>query len=325
MAKKKSMHDDEIAKALHELESSEDEDEIDIYSFSDTRLTVDMNSALDKIQNVSYEELLETLESSNSTFEEVPHVVTEESSHQIYLSTTSNDVHMSEPSLPMDCERNFDQSEPQINDSSMPVENVENEEYYRELFQVYSGLQNKVRQWSSNVENFTEKRAFEKDLKSLITVSRATPANYFSKMFPDELLEILVTNTNKYAYFKKSKFWKDTNKEELTAFLGIFILMGLNPLADFELYWSSDRFYNNTEISSIMPLKRFKKILENFHVSDITKELPRDHPNYDKLGKLRPAISIVNQTFRTCAENSNHQSIDESMVKFKGRDRSPII
>lgn len=71
-----------------------------------------------------------------------------------------------------------------------------------------------------------------------------------------------------------------------------------------------------------MPLKKFKKILENFHVlvSDMGKELPRGHPEHDKVGKLRPAISILNQTFQASADNSEHQSIDESMVKFKGRD-----
>lgn len=42
----------------------------------------------------------------------------------------------------------------------------------------------------------------------------------------------MVENTNKYACYKKSKFWKDINKEELNAFLGIFI-HGIEPIERF--------------------------------------------------------------------------------------------
>lgn len=43
-------------------------------------------------------------------------------------------------------------------------------------------------------------------------------------------------------------------------------MMGLNPLPDMELFCSSDPFYNNSEISRVFPLSRFKKIMENLHL-----------------------------------------------------------
>lgn len=52
--------------------------------------------------------------------------------------------------------------------------------------------------------------------------------------------------------------------------------MGLNPLPDMELYWSNDTFYNNPEISQIMPVKRFKKITENLHINDNEHEPQKD-------------------------------------------------
>lgn len=54
----------------------------------------------------------------------------------------------------------------------------------------------------------------------------------------------------------------------MRAYLGILIMMGLNPLPDMDLYWSNDPFYNNAEISKIMPIKRFKKITANLHVTN---------------------------------------------------------
>lgn len=119
---------------------------------------------------------------------------------------------------------------------------------------------------------------------------------------------------------KRSKFWKDTNVPEVKAFLTIVMLMGLNILGDIELYWSSDPFYNNIEISNTMSCKRFKKLQENLHACDITTHLPRDHKDHDKLQKIRPMMTMLNKKFQENATNSQIQSIDESMIKFKGRD-----
>ncbi|XP_068623973.1 piggyBac transposable element-derived protein 4-like [Battus philenor] len=69
-----------------------------------------------------------------------------------------------------------------------------------------------------------------------------------------------------------------------------------------------------------MTCKRFKKILENLHVCDITAHLPRDHKDHDKLQKVRPLLDYLNRTYQENATNSESQSVDESMIKFKGRD-----
>lgn len=111
-------------------------------------------------------------------FEEVLNALPSPQSHP------TNDVPMNEPSC---SKRNFDEM-PQI-DTSISQENVENdEEYYRQLSHIYKTLQNKQHQWTTNVSTFT-KHIFEKNLKSLIAVNRATPIHYFSKLFPDELVE----------------------------------------------------------------------------------------------------------------------------------------
>jgi hypothetical protein len=80
--------------------------------------------------------------------------------------------------------------------------------------------------------------------------------------------------------------------------------MGLNPLPDMELYWSSDAFYNNPEISRVFPLTRFKKITENLHLNDSSTEPPRNSPNYDKLYKLRPLMTTLNEVYKNGAHNS---------------------
>lgn len=130
---------------------------------------------------------------------------------------------------------------------------------------------------------------------------------------------MIVEQTNRYALYKKSKNWVPVNEDDIRAYLGILIMMGLNPLPDMDLYWSSDSFYNNNEISRVFPIVRFKNITENLHLNDSSTEPPRDSPDFDKLFKLRPLITTLNKVYQDEAYDSSIQSIDECIVKFKGR------
>lgn len=145
------------------------------------------------------------------------------------------------------------------------------------------------------------------------------PIDYFNRYFDSEIIKKIVDETNLYAEQKNEKNWTPLTQEELQAFLGILIMMGINKLPTLELYWSSDPFFNNQEISSIMPVKRFKKIISNLHANDNQKAVPRNEPGFDKLYKVRPLITHFEKKFQEEYSNSSVQSIDEIMVKFKGR------
>ncbi|GBP80279.1 PiggyBac transposable element-derived protein 4 [Eumeta japonica] len=93
--------------------------------------------------------------------------------------------------------------------------------------------------------------------------------------------------------------------------------MGYNILPSLELYWSSDPAFRVDEIASTMPYRRFKLILRCLHLNDNSKQL-RSSPDYDKLFKIRPLVTLLNSTFQNNANNSSSQSIDESMIVFKG-------
>ena len=47
--------------------------------------------------------------------------------------------------------------------------------------------------------------------------------------------------------------------------------------------------------------------------------MPRGHRDYDKLFKVRPLLDIISRTFRDEYKPSKFVSIDEAMVKYKGR------
>lgn len=67
-------------------------------------------------------------------------------------------------------------------------------------------------------------------------------------------------------------------------------------------------------IQRAMTRDRFQYILGNLHVNDNAKLDRRD-----KIYKVRPLVEALNERFRDRRAPSQHLSVDESMIRFKGR------
>src|SRR5215469_7376364 len=68
-----------------------------------------------------------------------------------------------------------------------------------------------------------------------------------------------------------------------------------------------------------MSRKRYDWFLSHLHLSDNTLAKKRGEEGYDRLFKVRPYLSHLSESFLKCYNPSEQQSIDESMIKFKGR------
>ncbi|XP_058793962.1 piggyBac transposable element-derived protein 3-like [Phymastichus coffea] len=158
---------------------------------------------------------------------------------------------------------------------------------------------------------------FTKNFGPNIPEDIRTPLDLFSCLFSEDILDLIVLQTNNYAHQNNRKQIPIT-KNELIIFLGINILMGIKKMPSYRDYWSSDPKLNDPYISSLMTVNRFGFFLGNIHMTDNSKEPKRTEPNYDKLYKLRPMIDKLNENFKKYMTPSKYQSIDESMIKFKG-------
>lgn len=145
-----------------------------------------------------------------------------------------------------------------------------------------------------------------------------SPSSIFLCLLSHNFIETIVDQTNLYTQQNKAKF-DPVNKFEILTFLEINILMGVKKFPSYRDYWSNNIQLNDPYISKLMNVNRFSFISSNLHINDNTKELPRQNPNYDKLYKLRPMISILNNNFKKFWKPYKNQSVDESMIKFKGR------
>ena len=160
----------------------------------------------------------------------------------------------------------------------------------------------------------------------------ATPVQYFKLFFGDEMFASFAQNTNNYAKHVISKKqstdpiyvdkkWFETDVREISAYVGLNIMFGINPMPRSRQYWSSDPYIGNEGVKRVMPSGRYEKLCEYFHVSDRDSEIPSGQPGYDQLGKVRNVISALSESFPKYLRPTEEQSIDEGMVAFTGRTK----
>ncbi|XP_054744535.1 piggyBac transposable element-derived protein 4-like [Anastrepha obliqua] len=173
-------------------------------------------------------------------------------------------------------------------------------------------------------EKWEEKRRlrddlqFTKDFGPNIADTVTSPIDVFFCLFPESLIDILVEQTNLYRVQRESQ-QREVSKIELLTFLGINILMGIKKPTSYRDCWSMNPQLHDSYVSKLMTVNRFGFFLSHLHLNDNTKEPKRGSPGYDKLYKIRPMVTILNETFKSCYKPKQNQSVDESMIKFKGR------
>ncbi|KAJ8891269.1 hypothetical protein PR048_010785, partial [Dryococelus australis] len=88
--------------------------------------------------------------------------------------------------------------------------------------------------------------------------------------------------------------------------------IGIAPLPNLLLYWSTKSLYHNELMTKTMKRERFEALLNCFHFSnndDLVAET-------DRLFKIR---DIVEQFCRTCADSREEVVIDKTMVPWRER------
>ena len=129
----------------------------------------------------------------------------------------------------------------------------------------------------------------------------------------DKLVTLIVAETNHYAQQKGRNFV--TNAAKMKAFLGMNYIMGVNKLPTIHHYWESDDYVGNEGIRNVMPGECFKEILQSIHFANNSKS----NKESDKGCKICPLIDHFNKVFPEAMSDDSEQTIDEQMVKFKGR------
>lgn len=117
----------------------------------------------------------------------------------------------------------------------------------------------------------------------------------------------------------KYEDWVKVGVEELKAYLGFCVLMGIVQLPALEDYWKVDHFLHFPPISSRITRQRFRDISRYLHFVDNNTLTPRGQPGYDKLGKVRPVVEHCSTVFRDSYNPHCECAADEAMIRCQSR------
>ena len=157
--------------------------------------------------------------------------------------------------------------------------------------------------------------------------------DYFRMFFSDQMLEHIMTETNRYgdSVFRekvnaggdnipyRTKQWKHVDFEELSAFIGLQIAMGLCSKSALEDYWEISNWVTYTPFTKVLGRNRYQLIHSCLHFNNNDNRIDRGEVGYDALFKVRPLLDFVVPLCRQAYAPGETLSIDESMVAFKGR------
>lgn len=147
--------------------------------------------------------------------------------------------------------------------------------------------------------------------------------SFFELFFSDDLVDHLVGQTNLYARqkiaVKADKNWREVTSRDMKAYLGIRVYMSILRLPQTAMYWSKDQMFGNLAIRRVMKRDRFDKIQQYLHLADRRQNPQKGQPGHDKLHLVRPVLQDVLDKCLLHYNPHQNQSVDEAMVKFRGR------
>lgn len=156
---------------------------------------------------------------------------------------------------------------------------------------------------------------------------KTTPLEFFLEFFDDELFDLIIKQTNKYASrqidqhltpHSRLNFFVNVDRGELARFLAILILQGLlsNPVE--KHYWIENGYLTLKYFRDIMIYNRFVLLKRLLHFSDSTdsQTLPADE---NKLRKIKPVLDHLQKKCSSLYLPGQEIAVDESLLKWQGR------
>ncbi|XP_070546976.1 piggyBac transposable element-derived protein 4-like [Ptychodera flava] len=191
--------------------------------------------------------------------------------------------------------------------------------------------------WSSNPADDSEQLTLPFDYATTgineDIPADATPLSFVRFFLTDEVLDVTVTETNKYAdqviqeklrdgglqQHSRLRRWRPVNKDEMCVFLGVSIAMGILRKPDLDQYWSTNEILYTPFFPKCMSRNRYELILQCLHFNDNQSIITdREAPNFDPLYKIRPVYDIITQRFREVYTPTKCLSLDEAMIPWRG-------
>jgi hypothetical protein len=136
---------------------------------------------------------------------------------------------------------------------------------------------------------------------------------YVQCFINDELVATIAANTNLYAASKGAPAGWATSVAEIWRYIAVHIFMGIVDLPQMHMYWEAD--YRQQYVVTAFTRRRFDDLLRYFHIA---KPTPTGVA-HTAIDKIEPLHTRCLQTFRDYLLPRRELTVDETMVRFKGR------
>ena len=144
----------------------------------------------------------------------------------------------------------------------------------------------------------------------------SSPLGIFSLFFRLDLMTYIVGKSNQFALEcmgeKRFGKWTKITVEELHAYMGFMIFMGLVKLPSIYDHWKTRSTTSFQDIPG--------QVLHWYlHFADNSTLAPPGSPDYTKLGKVQSVSDSLRESFQSVYTPSKNVSVDQDMIPFKGR------
>ena len=153
-------------------------------------------------------------------------------------------------------------------------------------------------------------------------------AKVFKMFFDDELIELIVRETNTYAAQKiqarsfiplrsRLRDWTPVTTDEIYVVLALFMLMGIIQKPTLRSYFSKNCILATPIFGSTISMDRFESICNFMHFNN--NDNTRTYQGPSKLFKIYPVLSHLNTKFQSLYLPGQNIAIDESLTLWTGR------
>merc|ERR1712215_163050 len=210
--------------------------------------------------------------------------------------------------------------------------NLKNKGVYPDFIQAAMGSANKNTlltnainhdKWKDNTLPVFDinKSYFSNETYTINNLDVEAPETFFNFFWPDEYIEVIVKETNKYIDLKhkrkmqqniQSKKTQHTTLEEVKLFMGCVLYMSTYRLPNPRLYWVE----NQTKITDNFTLNRFEELRANLHFNGDDLDETYTVKSGKKALKL---IDMINARLSLLEMPDENLCVDEMMVPSKSK------
>ena len=182
--------------------------------------------------------------------------------------------------------------------------------------------------WNWNQDRIRNTTTYLDEARGHTTITfnkTVNPIDVFNEFFTKDIIDMIVTQTNIYGKQKilgnnSTTKWEEISENTIRSFLGLLIIMGLHRLPRIRHYWSRNKIFYTEVVANVMSRNEFYRILSALHLSDNSKQdqFPKKSKEF-KLFKIFDFMCLLKKNFQKHFKLGTNVSIDESMIKFKGK------